>query len=1301
MIILKHLKVERFRLLREVDLQFPQRGSILISGPNEAGKSTVLESIYFALYGEPLTAAYRVGTGPGAQLQAPALHAASSLNELIHYGEQQAVVTLSLAIGAKEMSITRIIERDKGQTVSLDVRQLGMPPEKNITDLNAANERIVAELGRIDGKTLRHSCLIEQKGLNRLEILSGREREVVLRNMLGLEKLARLAEHFRLTTEDERLLEQCAERLKLAEIQARIPELSQKLGELEAALDTITICEDLAAISQQEAEIAEQQLALEHVAGRRVELKSRQHRITQLKKADATLQQIITAYDVIADAQRELPELEHEIAELERREKEELPALEQRVRDLADLTRSFGTLERMATDLLNAVSTIKELEQGLKQQEHLQETLADLEEQIAHTRQLVEDAQQSRHELEEQHRSTRPQLEMRLKRLQSLSEKLTALQQAEETRTRRAGQRQQADENAQQIDKLRQELKENEEELALVESETKQVQEKADAAEKRWRQLSIRRQLQEWQRFKGMAEGIAEAQQHVEAADQQRAQLNANLLATQRAARTRLGIVVVGVVLAVLCGAVALVEIHHSSVFAAAAGMAALVLLAVSGANLQNYGKTSEKEREADRQLQEAINRVGMMVAARETALRMNGNGNQQALAQIEHEIYALGAAIPRSIEEAQFILQQLPEQGESLADVQQQMTERRDQALAARDQLNVTMEAVAALRKKRAALQELRKQEGWEDLDDMLHADQQVIEQLQNEIVLAAGQEGLPVPNYNLEIPSEPVGATLVVARPTPGSGLKTTLAETIKTTQYEIALLAGKMDTLPDISAKARVHQEALDVLLARKQTVMERNEQFQTNNPMRQIERAREQQIALRDALRSLQDSLRQRVQPLGVSFGQTAISTAETTARKQLDALQVALGRKEELQNRYTSNATILKESQESLSEYYRKLARFSGTLGNWIVPPNPFADALRTLRERCDREIQEADGPGILSEMEALKIQEGAIKAKIELCQHDIEEAQERIATMLAQRNRPPAKGYTFADITAVWPLVSEHSPDDRARLEGEVSALDLELRALEQQDLALSEQLETGKNGENALDLEQARKRMAQQQRSFQTKERAGLLIAATFDRLMRKMLPRTEYYMQQLLPLLTRGRYHDARLTTEPEEGISSGGPLQVSLWEPAANAYIPLPALSGGAADQVSLALRLAFAIAALPRELNAAPGFLLLDEPLSLASRDRAQSLVAIVTGETLCQHFEQILFVSHDASFDASSFSHHIYIDGGLIVETNLPMNIDAAQDMPAQPENGTYAPSDADLSTDKQEVKSLETVSNMP
>ena len=94
MITLKHLTIERFRLLREINLHFPQRGSIVIQGPNEAGKTALLESIYFALYGEPLT--------PLASN-----HQKRTLDDLVLYGASQAKVSLTLSIGASELSITR------------------------------------------------------------------------------------------------------------------------------------------------------------------------------------------------------------------------------------------------------------------------------------------------------------------------------------------------------------------------------------------------------------------------------------------------------------------------------------------------------------------------------------------------------------------------------------------------------------------------------------------------------------------------------------------------------------------------------------------------------------------------------------------------------------------------------------------------------------------------------------------------------------------------------------------------------------------------------------------------------------------------------------------------------------------------------------------------------------------------------------------------------------------------------------------------------------------------------------------
>ncbi len=1246
MIILKHLTVERFRLLREIDLHFPQRGSILIQGPNEAGKSTLFECMYFALYGDSLTAARKKRSEDEHE----------RYDDLLSYGEDQGTVTLLLTIGPTELSIRRTIERGKGQTVALNVRKLGMPVDERITNLDVANARIIAEMGHIDGTTLRNSCFIEQKALNRLEQLSGSKREATLHKLLGLEKLTRVAEQFQVTAEDELLLAESIELLQLAEIQNRIPELSIQIGQIEAALDAVTVREDLNVVSQQEGEIAEQELALEQIQDKRKALKGQQNRVQQLRKVQSILGELIVAYENIAEAQRGLPQLEHQLTDIERREREELPALEKRVQDLSDLTRSFGTLERMAADLLSAVNTVKDLEQELKQDEYIQKQLADLDEHIMQTRLLVDEVKQSQLELEAQIRTARPQMEARLQRLKALFGRLTTLEKTEQDHNSRIGKRPQAQENSAELAQVSAELQEIERELTLAENEAQQAQKSIDAIENRSRQLGIRRQLEEWQRVKGLARGLADAEQQVKAAHDHQEQLTLAVLAMRRTATLQFGIFIACVILLILCGSGALMLIlRHSFILAAIAGIAALLLIAGAWLSLRNYRKTREKEEQANCQTQEAINRVGTMVTAREAAVRMAGN--QNALAQVEQELRSLGGAVPRSAEEVEYLLRQVPNEDESPADLQQQLTESKNQALPLQNKVNATMEAVAALRKKQAQLQDLRKTEGWDDIDDLIRTGEENIAHLRGEITTAVGEEGLPIDLAPVTAAPGTEDATLSLTTTTPSDAqLRAVVEEAIKSTEQEISTLDGKQEALPELVAQLKVHQGTLDTLLARKLTVLKQHEQFQARNPQREIERAREQQVALRDALRALQDSLRQRVQLLGMSFGQTAVSTAEAAARKQLESLHIALGRKLEIQDRHTQQAALLKESQESLSEYYRRLAKYSSSLGSWVIPPNPFAEALQSLHTRCEREKQEANEPAIMQEFEDLHIQEGDSRAKIDLCKYEIEQAHERIAMMLAQRNRPPAKAYTLTDISAIWPLVGENSPEDRTRLEEQLASVEEELRQFEQQELEASTRLETGKE---KLDLDQAQKRMQRQERNYQTKKRGGLLINATIERLLRKMIPHTEYYIQQLLPLLTRGRFHDVSLSTEPEEGTASGGAFQLSVWEPAAAGYISQSTLSGGTADQISLTLRLAFAIASLPRELSAAPGFLLLDEPLSLANHDRMQALVDLVTGHLLSQHFEQIFFISHSDTFDPAMFPYHLYIDNGVVMECNLP------------------------------------------
>jgi DNA repair exonuclease SbcCD ATPase subunit len=1258
MIILKHLTVERFRLLREVDLHFPRRGSILIQGPNEAGKSTLFESIYFALYGESLTSKRTKRSQDEHE----------RCDDLILYGENNAHVTLMLTIGPTELVINRSIKRGIGQEVSLSVCRLGIP-EEHITSLDAANARIINEIGHINGTVLRNSCLIEQKALSRIEQLSGQERETTVHALLGLEKLTRLTEQFKLTDEDERLLTESRELFELAEIQNRIPNLSIQLDQLEAALDAVTIREGLVEVDKQKAEIAEQELALEHLRHKREELKSLLNRIQQLRKAQNILGEIITAYETIARTQRELPDLERQLSDIERREVEDLPALEQLVHELSDLTKSFGTLERMAADLLTAVNTIKGLEQDLKQHQHIQAQLAEIDDQIIRTRLLADEVQQSQQELEAQFRTTRPQLEARLLRLQALSDRFDALEENEKMRTSRLEDRVPAEENSVELAKVNAELQETEQKLALVEGEAKHAQDRTDELEKHWRQLSLRHQLEEWLRVEGKTQQLTNAEQNVKNAHDQQEQLTLAVLALRRTATLQIGIFIACIVLFILCGIGALVQATHHSFLVVVMGMAALLLLLGAGICIRNYTKTREKERHADQQMQEAISHVGMMVAARETAIRIAGG--PEALTRIEQEIRSLDGTVPQSAQEATSLLQQIPDSNESLTDLQQQLTESRQRTLSVQSKVNAVSEPVEELRKKQLHLQDLRRTKGWDNIDEKIRDDEETIARMRSEITTAAGEEGLShilAPVHDAENTS----SSSTTKAPS-DEQLRFEVEEAIKATQKEIAQIESKREALPELVLQHKSHQEALEELLTRKFAWMKQDEEFQANDPLQRIERAREQQEALRDGLRSLQDSLRQRVQSLGLSFGQTAISTAEAAARKQLESVHLSLARKLEIRDRHTQQAALLKESQESLSEYYRRLAKYSDSAGNWIIPSNPFAETLQNLHTRCEREIHEANESALLQGLDDLKKQKDASLTKIDVCKYEIKLAHKRIAETLTQRNRPSPKTYTFADISAVWPLLNEYSPHDRTQLEEQIATVELELQEFERKELESSARLKTGSK---KLDLEQARQFMHKQEYSYETKKRGGLLIHATVERLMLKMIPRIEYYMQQLLPVLTRGRYHDVTLSMEPEEGVSSGGPFQLNVWEQAAAKYIPQSALSGGTADQISLILRLAFVIAALPRELNAAPGFILLDEPLSQASQDRMQALIDLVTSYLLSDQFEQLLFISHNSALDRAMFTYHLYIDNGQVMESNLP--IETAIQEQAQPSIPTFS-----------------------
>lgn len=220
MIVLKRLRVHNFKLLRQVELAFPRQGSILIEGLNESGKSTLFESVFYALYGVPLALE---GRGKG------------NLESVIRYGEESASVELLLEVDDTELEIRRSVRRGRPSQASLVVRRAGAPEER-VVGVLAVNARVVEEMGGLDAEALLNSCFVEQKKLSKLEDLAPGQRKESVRKLLNLERLTELAEGFRVSQQEERALAEARQRLELALVAGRLPALAEERAQLEARL---------------------------------------------------------------------------------------------------------------------------------------------------------------------------------------------------------------------------------------------------------------------------------------------------------------------------------------------------------------------------------------------------------------------------------------------------------------------------------------------------------------------------------------------------------------------------------------------------------------------------------------------------------------------------------------------------------------------------------------------------------------------------------------------------------------------------------------------------------------------------------------------------------------------------------------------------------------------------------------------------------------------------------------------------------------------------------------------------------
>ena len=327
----------------------------------------------------------------------------------------------------------------------------------------------------------------------------------------------------------------------------------------------------------------------------------------------------------------------------------------------------------------------------------------------------------------------------------------------------------------------------------------------------------------------------------------------------------------------------------------------------------------------------------------------------------------------------------------------------------------------------------------------------------------------------------------------------------------------------------------------------------------------------------------------------------------------------------------------------------------------------------TVQQTASTQLQQLDERAHRDELAGVRAQLAAHDDRTETLVQQREALQAQVRALLGEQGIAARGDEPPDQLVSAWPLLAQIGPDEVEQREQALSAASREAHFARRtaEDLARTHGYDPAWLA--ALDLDESRQRQQEAERMLRQRELATSMARDVRARLVRRVLPECEAYMRELLPALTLGRYRDVRLeSVETDDGTGSGADLRMHVWDEVAGAYADKSIFSGGAQDQASLALRLAFALATLPKELGAPPGFIFLDEPLSAFDAERSRALVQALTHGLIASQFAQIFLISHSPSVDARSFRYSLRMRDGAVEETTLPSPREVARQWEGEP-----------------------------
>ena len=443
----------------------------------------------------------------------------------------------------------------------------------------------------------------------------------------------------------------------------------------------------------------------------------------------------------------------------------------------------------------------------------------------------------------------------------------------------------------------------------------------------------------------------------------------------------------------------------------------------------------------------------------------------------------------------------------------------------------------------------------------------------------------------------------------------------------EAEQRFAATQLHLLPERRSTLAARRETLRPLLAERQTLaawLEANDL-----PAAAAASAREQLGALDQQLAAI-------TAPITDSAAALALAPQTDALHAVLGATQQQLATAQALAEQHTevaaSRQALARTTQDLATSIDQQWAALQGVLPESIAPPAPLSSAwLQSWDLQLTAMLDQIDPAAQDRAHSEQQQQLGALQTRIAALAMEIAALDEQLAAQ-PEPAAPPSAAEAIADLAALQRVVTD-----------KLSALGL----ARQGRAKLASEL--GLTPDVVLDYAECAARAATLERAQQVRERAVAIVDEVRNRMFQKVIPQTLHNMGQILPLLTMDRYRTCQLTDD----------YKLRIWDEEAQRYVSKNLYSGGTRDQISLALRLAFALATLPEELGTTPGFIFLDEPLSSFDSPRSAALINLLTRGQIHEQFEQIFVISHSQAFDRESFTHHLRLEHGAVVESTLP------------------------------------------